>query len=265
MLRHSRTFLAWTCFVFVLAMATWGATFSPSYQKCTADNEHYYRQSERPNFNETVLRRPQVPLFLLCEGKFIDENAVSLTLLATIAIAGFTLTLWRATTEHGRVMGSVLNLARDEFNAAHRPKLVIREVDIFWAREHTDISFVMINEGNATAYNIEYEFKITERISKLVAAKRKINFPSNSIPFTLEPGKIISCKGIVETNMPEFYIGWHARAQVKAAQIISLEFEGFANYTGSTNLARHSAYYRPFDPETISFMPSNDPEKEYPG
>ena len=103
MIKHSRTFLASTCFALVLAAFAWIGTLSPSYQKCTADHEGHYGQGEQSDLHKTISNSPQIPLFLLCEGAFIDENNGTLTALATIAIAAFTLTLWRATTEQGRL------------------------------------------------------------------------------------------------------------------------------------------------------------------
>ena len=65
-------------------------------------------------------------MFFVCEGAFIDENNGTLTALATIAIAAFTLTLWRATTEQGRLTRDAIELGTKEFVATHRPKLRLR-------------------------------------------------------------------------------------------------------------------------------------------
>jgi hypothetical protein len=61
-------------------------------------------------------------------GERLNYYSPAITTIATIAIAAFTLTLWRSTTEHGRLMGDSFNLARDEFNAKHRPRLEVRFV-----------------------------------------------------------------------------------------------------------------------------------------
>ena len=103
MLKHSRSFLAAACFMLVLAAFALIGTLSPSYQKCASDHESNYGQNKQANLHETIVSGVRVPVFLLCEGSFIDENNGTLTALATIAIAAFTLTLWRATTEQGRL------------------------------------------------------------------------------------------------------------------------------------------------------------------
>ena len=130
MLKRRRSFLTGACFVFALAALALIGTFSPSYQKCAADHERTQAQNEQPDLHKHVAGRVHIPLFWLCEGAFIDENNGTLGALATIAIAAFTLTLWRATTEHGRLTREVLDLARDEFNATHRPRLRVYAFEV---------------------------------------------------------------------------------------------------------------------------------------
>jgi hypothetical protein len=139
LLKHSRSFLAWSCFALALALMAWIGSLSPSYQKCAAEHERHYGNNESTNLHERSPNlREIMPVFLMCEGAFIDENSGTLAALATIAIAAFTLTLWRATTEHGRITDRVLDLAIDEFNATHRPKIRVKHVWLLtdiWAGE----------------------------------------------------------------------------------------------------------------------------------
>jgi len=76
----------------------------------------------------------------------MNENTGALTALATIAVAFFTLTLWIVT-------GNAVSLARAEFNAAHPPHLVVRNV---WSPNATEdkpieIEFEVINVGASDA------------------------------------------------------------------------------------------------------------------
>ena len=130
-MKLARFFLGW-CFVFlIVSVMAWTATYSPSFQKCIgehADPEGPEKAADRHNV--VVRRSAAIPPFLLCEGAFIDKNNGTLTALATIAIAGFTLTLWRATTEQGRLTRDALKLARDEFIASHRPRLRVYAFEV---------------------------------------------------------------------------------------------------------------------------------------
>jgi hypothetical protein len=103
MLKHSRTFLAWACFVFVIAVLALIGAHSSSFQKCAASYESDNAQNKHSDLYE------RIPRVLVCEGAFIDENSGTLTALATIAIAAFTLTLWRATD---KLWGNALEQAR---------------------------------------------------------------------------------------------------------------------------------------------------------
>jgi len=111
----------------VLAAFALIGTLSPSYQKCTADHERHDSQNEQPDLDKTIASSAYVPLFFVCEGAFVDENNGTLTALATIAIAGFTLTLWRATTKQAGLTRDAIELGNREFVATHRPKLILRE------------------------------------------------------------------------------------------------------------------------------------------
>jgi hypothetical protein len=98
--RHPRTFLVWGFIALVVATIAWGATYSPSYRKCLSDHANQDRKDKQSNLNEPVKGGAGVevvPVFVMCEGAFIDENNGTLTAIATIFIAAFTLTLWRAT------------------------------------------------------------------------------------------------------------------------------------------------------------------------
>jgi hypothetical protein len=158
MLNWLRTFLGWCIVALVVSVVAWGATFSPSYQKCVTYNGNNEGKSEQTNLNNAVMHRARIaiPIFLLCEGRFVDENNGTLTALATIAIAGFTLTLWRATTEQGQLTRNALELARNEFNASHRPKVIVHATEAAYGTNKQGMPTIgidlhCINIGNTEA------------------------------------------------------------------------------------------------------------------
>lgn len=128
MLARARVFLAWACFAILVAMASWSATLSPSYQKCAADSTHGQGEgrSEKTQEVASPAFAAHIKTFVRCEGVFIDENNGSLALVSTFAIAAFTLTLWRATSYQARLTRESIDLAREEFNAAFRPEIAIQ-------------------------------------------------------------------------------------------------------------------------------------------
>ena len=79
-------------------------SFSPNFQKCAFE----YGKNEASSSQDKDLPVSRVAPYIYCMGDFIDHNNGSITTLATIIIAAFTGTLWRATTEQGRLTKDAL-------------------------------------------------------------------------------------------------------------------------------------------------------------
>ena len=135
--RLARLFLGASVIILMLAMIAWGATYSPSFQKCVADYGNNKSQDQTAPFHEKVVpsRQGQISVFVRCEGKFIDENNGTLVALATIALSIFTFTLWRSTErlwqsseEHGRHLGSSVDAAKSVQRAYIVPRLEITPI-----------------------------------------------------------------------------------------------------------------------------------------
>jgi hypothetical protein len=79
-----------------LALVLLERPFSPSFQKCISWNAQGDKESaseKNPSgFAVTVVS------YVQCSGAFLDRHAASIAALATIIIAAFTGTLWRATS-----------------------------------------------------------------------------------------------------------------------------------------------------------------------
>jgi hypothetical protein len=61
--------------------------------------------------------------------EILDSYAATIEAMATIAIAGFTFTLWRATTEHSRITDGILKLSRDELISSNRPWVMAEKIE----------------------------------------------------------------------------------------------------------------------------------------
>jgi len=161
--------LAWPGFFLILSLFIWTATLTPSYQQCADQYQSAYSNNKHYGSKQHAIT------FILCEGATIDANSALLTAVATIFVAGFTLTLWRATTEHSRLVGETLQLARDEFNATHRPKLRVRRISLVGFHERFDNAPIgngeeincilsIANIGDSTAWLMESKYRIFYRI-----------------------------------------------------------------------------------------------------
>ncbi|MGH6889850.1 MAG: hypothetical protein ACREHF_11765 [Rhizomicrobium sp.] len=94
--------------------------------------------------------------------------------LATVFIAYFTITLARTSTEQGQLTQQSINLARAEFNATHRPKIIIHSVALpldFSSGQDMKIGafIVYANVGSISANITEIRARITRSAIPLQA------------------------------------------------------------------------------------------------
>jgi hypothetical protein len=96
-LRYGRTFVIWACFAAIIACSGWVATFSPSYRQCVADHASHKSERKADNLEDAAIGvvNDPLPLYLRCEGIFLDQNSVLFTALFTLVIAAFTVSLAR--------------------------------------------------------------------------------------------------------------------------------------------------------------------------
>jgi hypothetical protein len=112
-----------------LILFAWVVSGSQAFQSCFHENKN--TESYRGLYeSENVIGKSIIRLRLNaeCGLTFLDKDSGALTAIATIAIAWFTWTLWRATTEQGRLTQQAIDLARAEFIGSHRPKIIVRFV-----------------------------------------------------------------------------------------------------------------------------------------
>lgn len=92
--------------------------------------------------------------------QFLDHYGSAFTALATIAIAGFTATLWYSTNGMLQATKDAVDLTRDEFNATHRPKLFVHTVTVIdkgrWRDKSAKGIITVVNGGDSPAFVIEW-------------------------------------------------------------------------------------------------------------
>ena len=99
-------------------------------------------------------------------GEYGNEYGVFASAIATMAIAVFTGTLWRATTEQGRltrqsieVANKSIKLGREEFAATHRPKIFVQSITPKFLNDNSwefQLGFSIVNGGDTDATIIGY-------------------------------------------------------------------------------------------------------------
>jgi hypothetical protein len=193
--RIARAFWFWALLLLgapacVLAIAL----FSATYQSCVADENARHASQKQ----QGALGR--VGVLIRCEAAPLDKHAGSLTALGTFAVAVFTLTLWRVTDR-------TLRLSRDEFNATHRPKIVIHSVKYVpkrdpsgdEAKDEIGARVTFYNKGRSDAKITRIIYSIRQRRLPLDS---EIPLPEEAAPrhVIIESGKgdIIECTSEIE-------------------------------------------------------------------
>lgn len=136
---------------FLLATAIWSVIFV-----LQSDTSAYYQICETNQYTDQERCTPHHFLYVAVWYVGYVINPTSLTALATIAIAWFTWTLKQSTDKLWSTGNDQIVLARNEFNASHRPRMRLKHawfVDrLSWqAGGPLEINFDFVNVGNADA------------------------------------------------------------------------------------------------------------------
>lgn len=129
---------------------------SPTFQKCKTE----YSQNKDSAAAEKDPTGFGVVGYVECIGEFIDANDGGITALATIIIAAFTFTLWRATTEQGELTRIAISDAKEASNRELRAYIsVVIGTAVFQERPN-GIKFAghptIRNNGRTPAYNVRH-------------------------------------------------------------------------------------------------------------
>lgn len=196
--------------------------------------------------------------------------------VVTGLLAWFTYALYRTTsqlaTETREASAAALrastiatNLARDEFNATHRPELVAREVR--WTGGNNAIAFTLANRGRNTCTIVESAFEVTS--GKLSTAIRTDGGnPIGSL--TLAAGEFRDLSHTIFNAEDAFTAGYHgpsAEELVAGASsgglLSECLFSGTIIYEDSAGIRRRYVFRRVNEKGSLRFLRTNNPEEEY--
>lgn len=146
----------------LLALFVWSENeVARSFQSCVSE-QRAQNSAERTNNQSQFITavRAQVT----CSLRLIDQHNGFFAALAAVAVAAFTFTLWIATDQQARLTGENIKLAREEFIATHRPKIVIHAVEVTRRDVRDKIligaSILAFNKGESAAKNVEVRGEI---------------------------------------------------------------------------------------------------------
>jgi hypothetical protein len=180
MLRIFRQFAFWSLLLAAIVLLGLARNGSSSFQKCISEKTaHQGSETEEKRSSHTFMSLVQsAPTAWRCTGVFLDENNPTITALATVAIAAFTIVLAIVTNRQARFTRESIELARDEFNATHRPRITVRGFQTLTgglADEDVSVIFLYVNTGDSDAI-------VTEIGTKIISgAKLRLGFLSTEL------------------------------------------------------------------------------------
>jgi len=176
----------------------------------------------------------------------------AITALATIAVASFTATLWWASTSQYDLLEKQIALARDEFNATHRPRLVVREV--YWEPDNSGaVTYILGNEGSSSAKMVEHHVEFGRTDDRPITPSG-MNITDD---WTLARGRSESLT---------FTIGENGQFELGAFQeggLESVKFQGLFIYSDKSGNLYRSVFKRVCRKGGTAFSRTGNPDDEY--
>lgn len=209
----------------------------------------------RPNWNEGILIAFRLTMGLVLGIVFSSQSSAesSATFLErtlddpinlfTGVLAVFTVVLAGASIWQGRLTRQSIVLARDEFNASHRPKIRVRHFRNVSkkAGEDFEIHFVCANVGDLPCSILEISYQTHTR--KILTAKDEIDRPA-LVPNTfknivLHPGTELAAGELCEFQTELFKLEWNMNK--------NWDFAGYVRYQDNRQIERFTGFWQRFD------------------
>lgn len=234
------------------------SSFPPTAQTC--DKNPYTAQEECATHSIPVVA-------VILVGRFIEYHAGAITALATLAIGWFTYILYGATTEQARLTRDSIKLARDEFNATHRPRIVVQRISDYWDGRDDKAAFMkiaIVNAGDSPAYVTEFLGTLYVQDAGSAFVPRLI--PERSTKYAsrrLAVGQWDTLKIEID-DISMFDIGFAQQAKEQPFER-SMRFYGIGSvtYRGDDGAIRQTGFCREYHHGTGMWRPVKDSEYEY--
>lgn len=220
----------------VLLLPVWSSTYSASYQTCQIERAQNEGASDKANFGK------KIAYFFVCEGVTLDDNADLLTALATLAVAGFTLTLWLTSGEQARLTREAIDLSRAEYIATHRPRIRVRWVGGPYNGPNDlcrfEVAIVNVGEGPALVTDCWIGTGIVDN-QGCTTWPIDIDDSEPTYDIALKPGEIHKFERLTKAPIPER--AWERMREFTSERLV---LEGRFTYRDDAGLERTTSFIR---------------------
>lgn len=248
----------------VLAFGLWIFGTSSSFKTCKAEQtaaSAEQRQENPPSFALSIA--DDTAISVRCVGHVLYEYREFSTAVATVFIAIFTFTLWQSTKRMMRATQSAVDLARQEFIATHRPRVIVRFIQGPFQEDGRRLIFITFaNVGDSEA--IIKAIGADLAIWRVDAEGGSWESPGlEATPVDLDP--VISLKSGQRHTVRVTGRGTWGDTQTfaeRSDQILTIT-QGAIEYRDGNGISRETGFSRTFDRRSRTFRASENPEEEY--
>lgn len=230
-------------------------------------------ESEQEPCSESFASRASFPLYWF--NHFAEEHEGAFVGLGTIALAFFTLFLWRSTDALARAAKAQgesnataalaaetsADRATETFKITQRPHLRVREISMsdFGGGQLPDIRLIVVNQGNTRAAIIRSEFMV----------RTYENFPARSP--TAEEGRSFHEMTVRDlTGGMATEVKFKGQAAIQPAEVANIKtgnlglfVVGILTYRDELGIGHHTGFCRKYDPTRDRFRVFPDEDHEY--
>jgi hypothetical protein len=239
------------CIIAMLLVLVIVSFFIPIYGEICSKSEYSGEKECATHYIATFV--------VLSVGEFLEAHDGAMVAIATIFIAAFTFNLKRSTDRLWKAGKKQIRLARDEFDATHRPRLAIRRV---WAQlatnEAVNIEFTIVNTGEAPIVSWIWNAQIL-----LLDVLGEVHFiltydsktqKSQVGPLEVGEGRVTTFVDHVSLDPSDFL---KISRKSKFLHIV-----GFVAYVDKVGVTRRTGFFRFYDPDVHRFRLVYDSEYE---
>jgi len=189
----------------------------------------------------------------------------NLTAISTLTIAAFTIVLAIGSSVQAWLTREAIRVAREEFISSHRPRIVLRDVDMASAAEGHEIYYMLANSGDTRGTIIE-SWVIAESVPPDKLARNLRSFGHDDL------GRLVFAAGEMKdlTYRCPTDVAWllatysaAGKQHIDTTKLWNLYFAGAILYSDDAGNLRRSVFRRRWDFERECFCRVDNPDQEY--
>jgi hypothetical protein len=179
---------------------------------------------------------------------------------AIVLMAIFTAGLWRSTSRLWKASEDQIKLARDAFNATHRPRIVVRRMGVELVKDAPIIvEFTVVNIGEEKVIKCNWNTVIM-LLNVAGGVHGQLHYETDTADF--HDGPLSVGEGKKKWIQDKTNLEPSDFADIEKKKVV-LHVVGYVAYTDRAGVTRQTGFFRYYDAEKRRFRVIDDPEYEY--